>query len=144
MIRLPNSFANNGPSKRAIAFQPAQSPLIGRAHVASAARAVALVPSWVFLGMIVLAGVAICSTVNLRASSERGASESQLNRLSSEIENLRTTNAVLQAEIQGMNSNAAIIESTARARLGMVRPTDIVVPIAPGSRANLATLSFVR
>ena len=94
--------------------------------------------------MIVLAGVAICSTVNFRASSERVASETQFSRLSSEVESLRATNGLLQTEIQRMNSDPAIIESAARARLGMVRPTDIVVPIAPVSGANLATLSFVR
>ena len=94
--------------------------------------------------MIVLAGVAICSTVILRASSERRASEWQLNRVSSEIESLRRSNLSLQTEIQRMNSDPAIIESAARARLGMVRPTDIVVPIIPTSRTNLATLSFVR
>ena len=114
-------------------------------HLAiTARRTLTLVPSWVFLGMVVLAGIAICSTVNFRANSERGASETQLNRLSSEVETLQTTNALLQAEIQRMNSDPAIIESAARARLGMVRPTDIVVPIAPISSANLATLSFVR
>jgi cell division protein FtsB len=93
--------------------------------------------------MIILAGAAICLTVNLRASAERGLAEAQLNRLSSDIEALRSSNLLIQTEIQRMKSDPAIIESVARARLGMVRPTDIVVPIAPTSGANLATLSFV-
>jgi len=47
-------------------------------------------------------------------------------------------------EIQRMSSDPAIIESAARTRLGMVKPTDIVVPVAATSGTNLATISFVR
>ena len=111
---------------------------------AAARRGIALVPSWVLLGMILLAAVAICLTVNLRATSERSASEAQLNRLSIEIETLRRSNASLQMEIQRMSSDPAIIESAARTRLGMAKPTDIVVSVPVTSGTNLATLSFVR
>ena len=150
MIRLQNpSLLNNARSQRAVALQPGpwlSLPLSRPANVATniVRRGMTLVPPWVFLGMIIVGGAAICSTVNLRASAERRASEAQLNRVSSEIETLRRSNALLQTETQRMNSDPAIIESAARARLGMVRPTDVVVPLAPTSGANLATLSFVR
>lgn len=148
MIRLQNpSLINNVLSRRTGTLQTSASlPLLQPVQFASdAARTgIRLIPSWVLLGMIVLAGAAICLTVNLRASGEYAASEAQLNRLSSEIDGLRRLNASLEVEIQRMNSDPAIIESAARERLGMVRPTDIVVPITPTRSTNLATLSFVR
>ena len=94
--------------------------------------------------MILLAGIGICSTVNLRAQSQLHSAEAQFNQMSSEIESMRKSNVALQLEIRRMTTEPAMIESAARARLGMVRPTDIIVPIETGSRTNLATLSFVR
>ena len=148
MIRLQNpSLVNNPRGRRAVALHSSASlPLLQPVQLASDAahKSIRLIPSWVLLGMIVLAGAAICLTVNLRAGAERGSSEAQLNHLSSEIEGLRRLNASLELEIQRMNSDPAIIESAARERLGMVKPTDIVVPIMPARSTNLATLSFVR
>ena len=148
MIRLQSpSLVNNVQGRRTAALQTATAlPLLQPFHFAGDAvrTGIRLIPSWVLLGMIVLAGAAICLTVNLRASAEQAASEAQLNRLSSEIEGLRRFNASLEVEIQRMNSDPAIIETAARQRLGMVRPTDIVVPIIPARSTNLATLSFVR
>ena len=147
MIRLPHpSFVDHGRSRRSPATPSLSLPLFQPANMltSTARRGIGVVPSWVFLGMILLAAVAICLTVNLRATSERSASEAQLNRLSTEIETLRRSNASLQMEIQRMSSDPAIIESAARTRLGMVKPTDIVVPVAATSGTNLATISFVR
>ena len=147
MIRLPHpSFVDYGRSRRSPATPSLSLPLFQPANMLTAAarRGIALVPSWVLLGMILLAAVAICLTVNLRATSERSASEAQLNRLSIEIETLRRSNASLQMEIQRMSSDPAIIEFAARTRLGMAKPTDIVVSVPATSGTNLATLSFVR
>jgi cell division protein FtsB len=78
--------------------------------------------------MILMAGAAICATVTIRARTQFRLSEAQYQRMSSDIETLRRTNIALQVEIHRMTTEPATIESAARARLGMVRPTDIVVP----------------
>jgi len=112
--------------------------------VASAQRAVTFVPSWIILAMILMAVTAICATVVMRARAQFHFSQAQHNRMSSEIDVLRRSNAALQVEIRRMTTEPAMIESTARARLGMVRPTDIIVPVESQTSTNLATLSFVR
>lgn len=107
-------------------------------------RATAFVPSWIFLAMILLAAVGVCSTVNLRARTQLQSAATQFSRTFSEVEFMRKSNLELQVEIRRMTTEPAMIESAARSRLGMVRPTDIVVPIESQSNTNLATLSFVR
>lgn len=94
--------------------------------------------------MILLAGVGVCSTVNLRARTQLQSAATQFSRTFDEIEFMRKSNLALQVEIRRMATEPAMIESAARSRLGMVRPTDIVVPIESQSSTNLATLSFVR
>lgn len=105
--------------------------------------ALAFVPSWIYLGMVVLAAAAICVTVNLRGHAELQSAETQFQRIAFDIESLRRTNSDLQVAVFRINSEPAIIERTARARLGMVRPTDIVVPMQSRSSTN-PTESFVR
>jgi len=102
------------------------------------------VPSWILLAMILLAGVGICSAVVVKARAQRTASAVQHGQMASEIEVMRRTNVALQAEIRRMTTEPATIELAARERLGMVRPTDIVVPVQTRPKTNLATLSFVR
>lgn len=102
-------------------------------------------PSWIFLAMILIATLGICSTVVVRSRSELKASALQFDRMTSEIDVIRRSNASLQVEIHRMTNDPSMIESAARARLGMVRPNDIVVPmesVRPVS--NFGTLSFVR
>jgi len=104
-----------------------------------------LIPSWIFLAMILIATLGICSTVVMRSRAELKASSSQFDRMTSQVDALRSSNASLQVEIQRMTNDPAMIESVARERLGMVRPNEIVVPvesIRPGS--NFGTLSFAR
>lgn len=104
-----------------------------------------LIPSWVFLAMILIATLGICSTVVIRSRAELKASSSQFDRMTSQVDALRRSNASLQVEIQRMTNDPGMIESVARERLGMVRPNEIVVPvesIRPGS--NFGTLSFAR
>jgi len=64
--------------------------------------------------------------------------------MSSEIASMRRSNTSLQAEIRRIASDPNTIESAARARLGMVRPNDIIVPIESFPASNFGTLSFVR
>ena len=104
-----------------------------------------LIPSWIFLAMILIATVGICSTVILRSRAELKASKQEHGRINLEIASVRRSNTSLQMEIRRIASDPNTIESVARERLGMVRPTDIVVPIESiGSISNLGTLSFVR
>ena len=104
-----------------------------------------LIPSWIILGMILLATLAICSTVIMRTRAEAQASAIELQRMRAEVETSRQANEALQIEIRRMTSDPNMIETAARARLGMVRQNDVVVPvesIQPSS--SLGTLSFVR
>jgi cell division protein FtsB len=65
--------------------------------------------------------------------------------MSSEIVAIRRSNASLQGEIQRIASDPISIESAARERLGMVRPSDIVVPMkSPRAVSSFVSLSFVR
>ena len=81
----------------------------------------------------------------MRARAELKASSLQFDRMTSEIDALRRSNASLQVEIHRMTTDPGTIESAARERLGMVRPNDIVVPIESiRSGSNLGALSFVR
>jgi cell division protein FtsB len=94
--------------------------------------------------MILLAASAICVTVNLRGQAEARLAARQFEQLATDTDGLRKANAQLERQVRQITTDPAIIESAARARLGMVRPTDIVVPIKSQSATNLATLSFVR
>jgi cell division protein FtsB len=104
-----------------------------------------LIPSWILLAMILLATLGICSTVIVRSRVELQASTLEYGRMNSEIASMRRANTSLQVEIQRMANDPTTIESAARERLGMVRPSDIVVPIESiGRSTNFGTLSFVR
>ena len=88
-----------------------------------------LIPAWVFFGIIFFATLALCFTVNMRSRSELTTSAEQYQRIGSEIEKLRKTNASLGLEIRRLREDPRTIESAARARLNMIRPNEIVVPI---------------
>jgi cell division protein FtsB len=112
----------------------------------------ASIPSWLILIMILLAVLATAATVIGRMRSELQFSTLQYQRTASEIELLRRGNATLGVEIRRLTNDPSMIESEARSRLGMVRPSDIVVPteLAETSRetskesSTLGTLSFAR
>ena len=115
-----------------------------RELVFPAIRWLALIPSWAILLMIILAATAVCSTVIMRARGEFQASSAQFARMESEMESLRQTNGALKLEVRRLTTDSTAIELAARERLGMVRPSDIVVPIESLSSSNLGTISFVR
>ena len=105
----------------------------------------ALLPSWTLLAMIVLATTAVCATVIVKARSEFQASTIQRDRVVSEIDSLRRANGSLEIEIRRLTNDSNTIELAARERLGMVMPSDIVVPIESiNSASSLRTVSFVR
>lgn len=104
-----------------------------------------LIPSWIFLAMILVATLGICSTVIVRSRAELKTSTLDYGRLTAEIAFIRKSNNSLKVEIHRIANDPFTIESAARERLGMVRPTDVVVPIASvGTASNFARLSFVR
>ena len=96
---------------------------------AAVSRWLGLIPSWIILGMILLATLAICATVIVRTRAQLQTSAIQYERMVSEIDSLRRSNTSLEIEIRRMTSDPSMIESAARSRLGMVRPNDIVVPL---------------
>lgn len=108
------------------------------------ANTIKLLPSWIYLAMIIVAAAGICLTVNLRGTAQLHSAERQFHQMATEIDLLRRANASLQTEVLRITTEPASIESAARARLGMVRPTDVVVPLQSRSATNLASLSFVR
>ncbi len=66
-------------------------------------------------------------------------------RIGAEISSIRRSNNTLQVQISRIASDPAAIESAARERLGMVRPSDIIVPIESTSSASkFGALSIVR
>jgi len=113
------------------------------AAIPAAIERLALIPSRVILGMILLAAVGICSTVIHRSRAQLTTSALQYQQMTSEIDVMRRSNASLAVEIGRMASDPTVIESSARARLGMVRANDIVVPIRSlesSSRSELVVL----
>lgn len=94
--------------------------------------------------MILVAALGICLAVNLRGRSQAQSAEIQYRRLESEITALRRSNASLQTDILRVTTEPQAIESAARARLGMVRPTDVIVPLQSRTGTNLAAMSFIR
>jgi cell division protein FtsL len=116
-----------------------------REIVLPAIQWLALLPSWTLLAMIVLAATAVCATVIVKARSEFQSSSIQLNQMVSEIDSLRRANGSLELEIRRLTNDSHTIELAARERLGMVMPSDIVVPVESiSSNSSLRTVSFVR
>ena len=104
-----------------------------------------LMPSWILLAMILIGTLGICSTVILRSREELKFSTLEYGRIGNEIASIRRSNNALEVQISRIASDPGAIESAARERLGMVKPSDIVVPIESTSPvSNFGTLSFVR
>jgi cell division protein FtsB len=116
-----------------------------REIVMPAIQWITVLPSWTLLAMIVLATSAVCATVIIKARSEFQSSSIQRDQMVSEIDSLRRVNGSLELEIRRLTNDSHTIELAARERLGMVMPSDIVVPVETiSSNASLRTVSFVR
>jgi cell division protein FtsB len=147
LTRLPNTYrfqARQLSGRAAVRQLPRLAQPANRLWETVARDAFPIIPSWIFLGMILLAAIGICMTVNLRGRAELQSATNQFSRLSSEVDTIRRSNADLQLEVHRITTEPASIESAARSRLGMVKPSEIVVPIQTGARTNLTTLSFIR
>ena len=127
-------------SQLAVGSFPQHSQTVERAL----SQTIRLLPSWIYLAMIVVAAAAICVTVNFRGYTQLSTAEQRFRQMETEIATLRRANASLQTEVFRITTEPATIESAARTRLGMVRPTDVVVPLQSRSATNLASISFVR
>jgi len=88
-----------------------------------------IIPSWVVFGMILLATLAVCVTVNMRTRTKFQVASQQFSVMQSDVEALRNINESLKAEVEQLRNNPRAIESAARARLNMVRGNEYVVPI---------------
>ena len=89
-----------------------------------------LIPSWAVFTMIMLATFALCVTVTMRTHAEMRNAEQKFSQMSTEVQALSNTNDTLKIEvIRLQDHNSRAIEDAARARLSMVRPNEIVVPI---------------
>ncbi len=149
MYRAGNTYwlSNRHATQRAAAQAlPAFSVLeASREIIPATAIRLRLIPSWILLGMVLIATLGICSTVIVRTQAESKASSLQYQRMAADIDAARRANESLQLEIRRITTDPNIIESAARTRLGMVRPNDIVIPVDSVKQGlALRTLSFVR
>ena len=88
-----------------------------------------IVPSWVVFATIILATFALCVSVTVRTRAEMNSASRQFEKMSVDVENLRSTNAAIANEVTRLRDDPRAIESAARARLNMVRPNEIIVPV---------------
>ena len=88
-----------------------------------------IVPSWVVFTTIILATFALCVSVTVRTRAEMTSASQQFERISADVENLRSTNAAIANEVTRLRDDPRAIESAARTRLNMVRANEIIVPV---------------
>jgi cell division protein FtsB len=88
-----------------------------------------IIPSWVVFGMILLATLAVCVTVNMRTRAKVQVAAQQLTAMQTDVEALRNVNHSLTTEVQRLRTDPRTIELAARARLNMVRSNEYVVPV---------------
>ena len=88
-----------------------------------------VIPSWVVFGMILLATLAVCVTVNMRTRAKVQVAAQQLTVMQTDVEALRNVNQSLKSELQRLRTDPRTIELAARARLNMVRSNEFVVPV---------------
>lgn len=124
-------LATQRPAVRALTLP---SPAIEAGTEAIGARAVARrrdfsVPSWVFFCTIMLATFAVCVTVTMRANAAMRGAAQKYEHMNSDVGQIRDTNATLKREVERLRSDPRAIETAARARLNMVHPNEVVVPL---------------
>ena len=88
-----------------------------------------LIPSWAVFVTIILATFALCVTVTMRTHAEMRSASQQYERINSDVETLRNSNATLASEVSRLRSDPRSIELAAREQLKMARVNEIIVPI---------------
>ena len=103
------------------------------------------VPFWAIFATVMLAATAVCATVILSSQNQLRVASNEYQRMTAQITSLRQANQRLEGDVRRITSDTSAIEVAARERLGMVRPTDVVVPIESQiSTFSAGTVSFVR
>ena len=103
------------------------------------------VPFWAIFSTVMLAATAVCATVILSSHSQLSVASIEYHRMAVQITSLHQTNQRLEVDVRRITSDTNAIEIAARERLGMVMPTDVVVPIEPQNNSStFGTVSFVR
>ena len=125
-------LATQQPSARALTLPSPVAPpaveSIGTARASVRRRQIAL-PSWVVFCMIMLATFAVCVTVTIRTHAGMGAAEKKFEQASTQVETIKSDNAMLRERVERLRTDRRAIEATARERMNMVRPNEIVVPL---------------
>ena len=135
-----NNRPTSGPLAQSISsFQKAEA---ARDLLIPAINGLRLIPSWAILATVLLAASAICATVVVRSRAEFRSFSGQRDKMVSEIDFLRGTNASLQVEIRRLTNDPKTIELAARERLGMVKANDVVVTMDSVNSSSM--VSFVR
>ena len=88
-----------------------------------------IIPSWVVFGMILLATLAVCVTVNMRTRAKFNIASQQFAAMEQDVESLRNMNNTLQTEVRRLRSDPRTIEAAARANLNMLRSNEFIVPV---------------
>jgi cell division protein FtsB len=88
-----------------------------------------LIPSWVIFTTIILATFALCVSVTMRTRAEMNSASQLHEKMTAEVETLRTGNAALAQEVNRLRKDPHAIEAAARTRLNMVRANEIIVPV---------------
>ena len=88
-----------------------------------------IMPSWVILGMIILAALGLCTTVTVRTHGQSRAASEQYAKTVQDVDALRRGNATLRTEIRDLRGDARAIELAARSKLNMARANEIIVPV---------------
>jgi cell division protein FtsB len=115
--------------------QAANTILINRVNSQSKAGALVNVPyhrlidALVF--MILLAALALCSSVYLRGRAELNAAMAKREATSRRVESLTIEIERLQRDIDRMKHDPRMIETIARQKLGLVGQGDVVIKISP-------------
>jgi cell division protein FtsB len=91
-----------------------------------------VIPAWV----IVLATLAFCTTIAWRTYASWCEAEAQYLKIDTDVQSLHKTNAELEKDVLGLRNSSWAIEAAARARLNMVRPNEVVVPLDGSPLSN--------
>lgn len=88
-----------------------------------------IVPSWVVFTTIILATFALCVSVTVRTRAEMNSASQHYEKISADVETLRSSNVAIENEVRRLRNDPRAIESAARSRLNMVRANEIIVPV---------------
>lgn len=124
-------LATQQPSARALTLpSPVAPPAVETVGVRAATRQRDFaLPSWVVFCMIMLATFAVCVTVTIRTHAGMGAAEKKFEHASTQVETIKSDNAMLRERVERLRTDHRAIEAVARERMNMVRPNEIVVPL---------------